>query len=167
VKDRAVFEKWELKRIFVPKRDEAMGDWRKRIKKRFIICTLRQILGWLNQGGWNKKQNFGSTFCTTQRMQSKTSHFVRSSHSDAPSSRSKFWFILKDISWLWSMHPISWSGAAAPLTLPQIYASVYTRLWQVKYRAGMYNMYSPINGGTAVIFIPYYEGHFVGGGWLL
>jgi hypothetical protein len=37
------FEKRTLRRIFEPKRDEVRGDWRKRVIKSFITCTLRQV----------------------------------------------------------------------------------------------------------------------------
>jgi hypothetical protein len=38
-----VFENRVLRRIFGPKRDEVTGDWRKFIKRSFMICALRQV----------------------------------------------------------------------------------------------------------------------------
>jgi hypothetical protein len=38
-----VFENRVLRRIFGPKRDEMMGDWRKCIMRSFITCTLHQV----------------------------------------------------------------------------------------------------------------------------
>jgi hypothetical protein len=38
-----VFENRVLRRIFRPKRDEVMGEWRKCITRSFVICTLRQV----------------------------------------------------------------------------------------------------------------------------
>jgi hypothetical protein len=38
-----VFENRVLRRIFGPKRDEEMGEWRKLHNKELQICTLRQV----------------------------------------------------------------------------------------------------------------------------
>jgi hypothetical protein len=38
-----VFENRVLRRIFGPKRDEMMGEWRKCITRSFMICTLHQV----------------------------------------------------------------------------------------------------------------------------
>jgi PAS domain-containing protein len=38
-----VFENRVLRRIFGPKRDEVMGDWRKLHNKKLITCTLCQV----------------------------------------------------------------------------------------------------------------------------
>jgi hypothetical protein len=40
---KRVFEKRVLRRIFEPKRNEVMGEWRKLPVKNFIICTHPQI----------------------------------------------------------------------------------------------------------------------------
>jgi hypothetical protein len=46
-----VFENRELRRIFGPKRDEVMGEWRRCTVGSFIICTHYQVLlGRSNQG---------------------------------------------------------------------------------------------------------------------
>jgi hypothetical protein len=46
-----VFENRVLRRIFGPKRDEVMGEWRSCIMRSFIICTHSQIsLGKSSQG---------------------------------------------------------------------------------------------------------------------
>jgi hypothetical protein len=39
-----VFENRVLRRIFGPKRDEVMGEWREMHNGGFIICTHHQIL---------------------------------------------------------------------------------------------------------------------------
>jgi hypothetical protein len=39
-----VFENGVLRRIFGPKRDEVIGEWRNCIMKSFMICTLSQVL---------------------------------------------------------------------------------------------------------------------------
>jgi hypothetical protein len=38
-----VFENRVLRRIFGPKRDDVMGDWRKLHNESFITYTLRQV----------------------------------------------------------------------------------------------------------------------------
>jgi hypothetical protein len=38
-----VFENRILRRIFGPKRDEMIGEWRKLLTRSFMICTLRQV----------------------------------------------------------------------------------------------------------------------------
>jgi hypothetical protein len=39
-----VFENRVLRRIFVPKKDEMMGEWRKLHDEELrVICTLRQV----------------------------------------------------------------------------------------------------------------------------
>jgi hypothetical protein len=38
-----VFENRVLRRIFGPKRDEVIGEWRSLHKKSFMLCTPRQI----------------------------------------------------------------------------------------------------------------------------
>jgi hypothetical protein len=38
-----VFENRVLRRIFGPKRDEVMAEWRKLHKRRFMICMLHQV----------------------------------------------------------------------------------------------------------------------------
>jgi hypothetical protein len=38
-----VFENRMLRRIFVPKREEMMGEWRKCIMRSFMIFTHRQV----------------------------------------------------------------------------------------------------------------------------
>jgi hypothetical protein len=39
-----VFENRVLNKIFGPKRDEVIGDWRKLHNERLVIYTLQQIL---------------------------------------------------------------------------------------------------------------------------
>jgi hypothetical protein len=39
-----VFENKVLRRIFVPKRGEVTGEWRRLHKRSFMLCTPHQIL---------------------------------------------------------------------------------------------------------------------------
>jgi hypothetical protein len=38
-----VFENRVLRRIFGSKRDEVAGGWRNCVRRRFVVCTLRQV----------------------------------------------------------------------------------------------------------------------------
>jgi len=39
-----VFENGVLRKIFVPKKDEVTGEWRRLITRNFMICAAYQIL---------------------------------------------------------------------------------------------------------------------------